>query len=418
MVKSSSPSSSLSKKGAKANSRAVAMHLLGFVGFVFPLANILAPSIFWFLRRSTDPQLDRVGREVLNFQISFTIYVFAGLLLSGIFIGLLILPAVIIAWVVFMILAAVKAGCGEDYKYPFTLNLISAQASPTSTASIAPVRQEIHDEPDSSSHQQFPDSYNSPDTHTAAMAERRSLAKLHSASAGVESDSTPEPLPAQTNATSSTVTNIETGPGDWDMEPKTAAIWRHVLGGSVLKSNRLLSVSRRGNNITAKLANGKVLSADISSIESVAKCSGGSNSIEYITMTCRAGSKNKVKFAVNDLQMPEEWWKELKEKIGCRKVASFTEKFEKVAVRAVAGLFFVTCPKCKVQGQASSEEIDKRYLGQKTQGTGYGNQRTTYNIYQVTTAYQCQACSHSWTSKREKREYSSGSRGFGMDAVN
>jgi hypothetical protein len=76
------------------------------------------------------------------------------------------------------------------------------------------------------------------------------------------------------------------------------------------------------------------------------------------------------------------------------------------------------CPQCHERGGLTHSVTDKQYLGKKTMGTGYGNKKTTNNVYQVTTQHSCGSCGHEWTTTKEKQEYSSGSRGFGMDPVN
>lgn len=106
------------------NSLAVVMHLLGFAGFVFPFGNILAPLILWLVKRSESPFLDRVGKEVLNFQISYTIYVAVAGVLCFVLIGFLVLPIIGLLWIIFMIIAAVKTGNGESYSYPLTIRLL------------------------------------------------------------------------------------------------------------------------------------------------------------------------------------------------------------------------------------------------------------------------------------------------------
>ena len=106
------------------NSLAVVMQLLGFAGFVFPFGNIIAPLILWLVKRPESPLLDRTGKEVLNFQISYTIYAAVAGILCFVLIGFLILPVIFILWVVFMVVAAVKTGNGEEYNYPFTIRLL------------------------------------------------------------------------------------------------------------------------------------------------------------------------------------------------------------------------------------------------------------------------------------------------------
>jgi uncharacterized Tic20 family protein len=106
------------------NSLAVVMQLLGFAGFVFPFGNIIAPLILWLVKRAESPLLDRTGKEVVNFQISYTIYASVAGLLCFVLVGFLILPAIFILWVVFMVVAAVKTGNGEEYRYPLTIRLL------------------------------------------------------------------------------------------------------------------------------------------------------------------------------------------------------------------------------------------------------------------------------------------------------
>jgi len=108
------------------------MHLLGFAWFVFPFyGNVLGPLVLWLIKRGDSPYLDRVGKEVLNFQISFSIYISlaiaVGTVLLIFLIGILfyfLAAAIWVAWVVLMIVAAVKTSNGEDYKYPFTIRLL------------------------------------------------------------------------------------------------------------------------------------------------------------------------------------------------------------------------------------------------------------------------------------------------------
>lgn len=106
------------------NSLAVVMQLLGFAGFVFPFGNIIAPLILWLVKRPESPLLDRTGKEVLNFQISYTIYAAVAGILCFVLIGFLILPVVFILWVVLMVVAAVRTGNGEEYRYPMTIRLL------------------------------------------------------------------------------------------------------------------------------------------------------------------------------------------------------------------------------------------------------------------------------------------------------
>jgi uncharacterized Tic20 family protein len=51
----------------------VVCHLLSLAGFAVPLGNILGPLILWLVKRNDSPYLDAVGKEVVNFNISWLI---------------------------------------------------------------------------------------------------------------------------------------------------------------------------------------------------------------------------------------------------------------------------------------------------------------------------------------------------------
>lgn len=104
------------------NTMAMLCHLLAFVGLIgVPVGNILGPLVLWLVKKDQDAFVDVTGKEVLNFQISATIYCVVCLLLSFVVIGLFLLPIVIIAVIVYTIIGAIKANEGVLYRYPFTI---------------------------------------------------------------------------------------------------------------------------------------------------------------------------------------------------------------------------------------------------------------------------------------------------------
>jgi len=86
--------------------------------------HILAPLAIWLIKRADSPEIDAAGKEVLNFQISYSIYTAVGILLCFVLVGFLVLPVVLITWIVCMILAAVRVSNGETYRYPFTIRFL------------------------------------------------------------------------------------------------------------------------------------------------------------------------------------------------------------------------------------------------------------------------------------------------------
>jgi uncharacterized Tic20 family protein len=109
---------------------ALAAHVGVFVA-VWIAMGFLAPLIIMLVKGNDSPFIRRHAVESLNFQISILIYGVAAFLLVLVTFGLgaiIIVPLAIvvgIAYIVLIILATVKAANGEDYRYPFTLRLVS-----------------------------------------------------------------------------------------------------------------------------------------------------------------------------------------------------------------------------------------------------------------------------------------------------
>ena len=103
---------------------AVAAHLSTFAGLIVPFGSVIGPLAVWLTRRDRDPFIDDAGREALNFGISIAIYGAAALVGALMLVGIPVLIAGVIAWVVLASLAAAKASQGRAYRYPLTLRLI------------------------------------------------------------------------------------------------------------------------------------------------------------------------------------------------------------------------------------------------------------------------------------------------------
>src|SRR5882757_4496667 len=106
-------------------------HLSALAGFVIPFGHILGPLIVWQIKKNEFPSVDIHGKAALNFQITVTIAVFVGgfaaAILAFIGIGFLLIPLVMLvglAGLILAIIAGIKASNGEDYKYPWSLELV------------------------------------------------------------------------------------------------------------------------------------------------------------------------------------------------------------------------------------------------------------------------------------------------------
>jgi uncharacterized Tic20 family protein len=102
----------------------VVCHLLRLAGFAVPLGNILGPLILWLVKRNDSPYLDAVGKEVVNFNISWSIYMLVAAFSILALVGLLLLPLVALAWLVLVIVGAINASSGKFHRYPLTIRLI------------------------------------------------------------------------------------------------------------------------------------------------------------------------------------------------------------------------------------------------------------------------------------------------------
>ena len=144
-------------KQNRENTNAFLIHICAFAGFMFPFGNIITPLIAWQTLKDRSSFLDNQGKEAVNFNISYTLYVF---LLSIVFVpfalgsffnrhnryvnwnnfnfsfdidshnwlGVLgfgsIAGIVYVIGIALVIIASIKAREGQDYRYPFTIKFI------------------------------------------------------------------------------------------------------------------------------------------------------------------------------------------------------------------------------------------------------------------------------------------------------
>jgi uncharacterized protein len=84
----------------------------------------IAPLIVWLVFKDRSRFLDRQGKEALNMQISYLIYFAVAAFTLLLLVGLILLPAVGIAWLVLMVIATIKVANLEDYRYPAIIRFI------------------------------------------------------------------------------------------------------------------------------------------------------------------------------------------------------------------------------------------------------------------------------------------------------
>ncbi|HBX45613.1 MAG TPA: hypothetical protein DEG28_07010 [Porphyromonadaceae bacterium] len=107
--------------GLQENTYLMLMHLTQLMGIFVPLLGFIIPVIMWFTNKETNPQVDLHGKNVLNFTISFLIYT---AILSITIVGIPLLILVGILYLIFVIMAALRANNGIYWKYPLSIEFI------------------------------------------------------------------------------------------------------------------------------------------------------------------------------------------------------------------------------------------------------------------------------------------------------
>ena len=99
-------------------------HLSALCGIIIPFGNLIGPLVMWQIKKNEMPFVDDQGKEAVNFQITVTIAMIICFILMFVLIGMLLMPLVGLAALIFTIIAGIKANEGTAYRYPMTIRLI------------------------------------------------------------------------------------------------------------------------------------------------------------------------------------------------------------------------------------------------------------------------------------------------------
>ena len=102
------------ERSQDARNMAMLCHILGILGFIAPL-------IIWLMERDRHRFVEEHGRDAMNYQISFLLYLVA---LSVTIIGAFFVPVLMIVHVVLSIMGALKAYHGQPWHYPIALTFL------------------------------------------------------------------------------------------------------------------------------------------------------------------------------------------------------------------------------------------------------------------------------------------------------
>jgi uncharacterized Tic20 family protein len=100
------------------------MHLSQFAGIIVPFGGIALPIIMWATNKDKSSIIDQHGKNILNWMISFYIYVSISAILILLIIGIFALITLCLVAVIFAIIGAIKANNKEIFNYPLSITFI------------------------------------------------------------------------------------------------------------------------------------------------------------------------------------------------------------------------------------------------------------------------------------------------------
>jgi len=135
---------------------AMLIHLSSFGSLIIPFGSLILPIILWQAMKKDSNYVNFHGKQAVNFNISFFIYNVIAIILffgsslgaiinvvqegdnaanfqdisgtlfsvGGIITAIIVLSAIGLIKLIFILIAAIKASQGEEYKYPLTIPFV------------------------------------------------------------------------------------------------------------------------------------------------------------------------------------------------------------------------------------------------------------------------------------------------------
>lgn len=107
--------------GMSQNTYLMLMHLSQLASWLIPFVGIIIPILMWTTNKDDNAEVDRHGKNILNFNISYAIY---SVVLLIILIGIPLLIVLFAVYAIAIVLAAIKASNGDYWEYPLTIKFI------------------------------------------------------------------------------------------------------------------------------------------------------------------------------------------------------------------------------------------------------------------------------------------------------
>ncbi|MEV7007864.1 DUF4870 domain-containing protein [Streptosporangium sp. NPDC051022] len=107
------------RPGTDDTTMAMLAHLLGL------LTSFIGPLVLYLAKKDESPYVRSQAAEALNFQLTLMIAYMVSWVLAFVLIGFLLILVVWIGSLIFMIMAAIAAYRGENYRYPMNIRFVS-----------------------------------------------------------------------------------------------------------------------------------------------------------------------------------------------------------------------------------------------------------------------------------------------------
>lgn len=101
------------------------MHLAQLLDLLTGVGGLIVPLVIWSVKKEEVYQLDRHGKQIINFQLSMILYSLIAIPLVFLLgFGFLILIAVGLLCLIYPIVNALRASSGQDAIYPFSIRFL------------------------------------------------------------------------------------------------------------------------------------------------------------------------------------------------------------------------------------------------------------------------------------------------------
>jgi uncharacterized Tic20 family protein len=119
------PPPSMALIPAEDRSWAVGAHLSAVATVIVPFGNVFGPLAVWLMKKQNSPWVAKHALAALNFQITMTLAFVAAALSTFAIVGFVLMPAVIIADIVYTLKATMAASDDQEPTYPdWSLKLV------------------------------------------------------------------------------------------------------------------------------------------------------------------------------------------------------------------------------------------------------------------------------------------------------